>query len=372
MISTSTHHKTPETLDDRLIAHGGHGPGFDTLRLLLSFSVMTWHSVSFCYGLNFGLGLFSDFLRVPVALIVPCFFALSGFLVAGSMVRLNSLPLFLTFRALRIFPALCVEVALSALVLGPILTKYTLSDYVTDPLFSGYFANIIGDVRFKLPGVFTDNPFDVVNISLWTVPSEMSCYLVLAALILARLAGRRRLMLAGLVIAAFALSADAFWYARTSVNDLLSARMLVMCFLWGDVIYLWRDRVPLSGILAALALCLYTACAWLAIPLAPGFGSLAAAYLIIYLGHQRLPKLGFLARGDYSYGIYLYAAPIQQSLVYLLPDTRVFFLNVVLAAPIVLVFAAFSWHCIERPALGLRKRLAPSRALLAGSVLNQN
>ena len=48
--------------------------------------------------------------------------SLSGFLVASSLVRSASLADFFIRRAVRIVPALAAEIALSALVIGPLLT----------------------------------------------------------------------------------------------------------------------------------------------------------------------------------------------------------------------------------------------------------
>ena len=157
--------------------HRGVGPGFDFMRLALALSVVMFHCFQVSYGRNWSAGLF----EAPIMLIVPAFFALSGFLVTGSMVRNNSVKNFLLFRALRIIPALGAEIALSALVLGPLITSVPLSAYFTDPMFAHYFTNLVGVMRYTLPGVFLDNPLaGIVNGQLWTVPSELHCYIALA------------------------------------------------------------------------------------------------------------------------------------------------------------------------------------------------
>ena len=71
---------------------------------------------------------------------------------------------------------------LSALVLGPLLTTLPLSKYFTDPQFFRYFGNIVGWITFYLPGVFQQNDPPIVNINLWTLPSEFDCYVITAAL----------------------------------------------------------------------------------------------------------------------------------------------------------------------------------------------
>src|SRR5271168_2704028 len=116
--------------------------------------------------------------------IVPAFFALSGFLVTGSALRVRATSTFLMFRVLRILPALLVEVTLSALVLGPIFTTLPLRHYFSDPQFFRYFGNIVGWITFYLPGVFHDNIYPTVNGNLWTLPAELDCYLITGALLL--------------------------------------------------------------------------------------------------------------------------------------------------------------------------------------------
>ncbi len=86
--------------------------------------------------------------------LVPMFFALGGFLVAGSLERNRLLSVFFGLRVLRFFPALATDVLLSSLIIGPALTTYTLSAYAADPRFSSYFLNVLGSVHFSLPGVF--------------------------------------------------------------------------------------------------------------------------------------------------------------------------------------------------------------------------
>ena len=99
--------------------------------------------------------------------LVGAFFALSGFLVAGSALRTKSVRVFLSFRVLRIVPALMTEVALSALVLGPIVTVKPLAQYFSGAEFYQYFGNILGLVRYPLPGVFANNPrANFVNANL--------------------------------------------------------------------------------------------------------------------------------------------------------------------------------------------------------------
>jgi peptidoglycan/LPS O-acetylase OafA/YrhL len=80
---------------------------------------------------------------------------------------------------------------------------------------------------------------------------------------------------------------------------------------------------------------------------------------------QKFPRTRLIESGDYSYGIYLYGFPIQQTLVHLFPIFREAWpLLFLVGAPLTLAFAAVSWHFIEKPTLSL-KRLVSRRSGVA-------
>jgi hypothetical protein len=103
--------------------------GFDYLRLFLALGVVAWHSIYVSGDTDAMHAVLAGWIGVVKALLLPMFFSLSGFLVAGSMERTRTLEGFATLRVLRIAPALAVEVLLSAILLGATLTTLPLSDY---------------------------------------------------------------------------------------------------------------------------------------------------------------------------------------------------------------------------------------------------
>ena len=148
----------PRTLEEALVAADGRPSGFDYMRLTLSVAVFVSHSFGTSYGESGAEAVWNGPAAALVAAILPMFFALSGFLVAGSMVRCATLVKFLGLRVIRIYPALAVEVLLSALLIGPVLTTVPLTSYFTDPVFFHYLVNVTGHISYYLPGVFADNP----------------------------------------------------------------------------------------------------------------------------------------------------------------------------------------------------------------------
>jgi peptidoglycan/LPS O-acetylase OafA/YrhL len=282
------------------------------------------------------------------------FFSLSGFLVAGSLERTNSLFKFLGLRVFRIMPALSVEVLVSALILGPVFTSLNFADYFGDPLFHHYFLNVVGHIQYLLPGVFEKNPLPLVNGQLWTVPYELVCYVLLAFLAVLGIYRNGRWLLAFIV--AFYL----FQIGNTIFRPNFSYRgaggvTTVMMFSAGLLLYRYRERIVWSGWLALL--CAVVSLASILIPNGIRFAALPAAYFTIYLGLLNPPRERISLSGDYSYGLYLYGFPIQQAVVAALPNLREWYWNILISLPLATAIAVLSWWIVERPILRSRQVL---------------
>lgn len=339
----------------------GHTSGFDYLRLILAISVLSVHSFSMAQGKSIETIVYGPPLRGITGLILPMFFALSGFLVTASLFRTRNIFQFLGLRALRLVPALFVEVLLSAFILGPIFTDLPLSTYFSDSKFWSYFLNIVGQIHYNLPGVFLDNPyFATVNASLWTIPGELSCYIALTALAITRVVKKRYLLL-GVIVAwhLFILYQDITFDHHWIPARPMPSRMLLLCFLVGVLLFVFRESIRVTT--PSIAIALLLSFIMLNLPFTPHFASFPIAYATVGLGLLKGPKNWLISSGDYSYGIYLYAFPMQQMFAHLFPDLRVWYMNILFALPTTFLFAAFSWHSVEKHALKLRQYLRKSK-----------
>ena len=261
------------------------------------------------------------------------------------------LPRYVAKRALRILPALVVVVVLSALVIGPLVTTRSLSAYFDSSVVWKYIAtNIVLVTHLDLPGVFTHNRYPTsVNGSLWTLPIEAHAYILVALLGLLGLFRRRALALAALVLVS--LAATRYPAGVHGIGDPL----LIRAFAWGSALYLCRELIPWHAALAVLLLAAAVALSSTkAGPLALQF---AIPYLAVYLAH-RAPTAGrvITRHGDFSYGLYLWAFPLQQVAAHLWPAITPWEM-VLLVLPAAAIAAVASWHVIESPALGLKQRL---------------
>lgn len=362
-----------DTFGSVLARHRGIGPGFDVLRLALALIIFATHvkwivgpgqlavdpSVDNAAALAFLRASVADWTgvsRLKVALL-PMFFALSGFLVMGSAVRTRALSTFMAHRVLRLIPALAVEVVLSAVVLGAVLTRLPLAEYYAHREFLAYFANIAGIVHYTLPGVLEHSPVPrIVNENLWTLPAELYCYLIAALLMLTRLLHDRTRLTVAVALATVALAVAHGVTGMSDARGPYPAHLIVYYFCVGVLFFHWRDHVPARPLLAlavvpaAMLLVAFDATAYLA----PVF----LAWCTIFVGMLPLRGVPLVSSGDYSYGIYLYGFPITQALVALFPWFTGRVLSLGLAATaLTLLFAAGSWHLVEKHVLRLKRRL---------------
>jgi peptidoglycan/LPS O-acetylase OafA/YrhL len=345
------------TIADRMRTTNNRATGFDYLRLVLSSGVILWHTVMTSYGPAAQL-LLPSWVRALEFAILLMFFMLSGFLVAGSLERCQTLWQFAGLRILRIVPALSMEVFLSALLLGPLFTTIALRDYFSDPMFSSYFLNIVGDIHFYLPGMFPDNPTPaMVNMQLWTIPYELYCYIGLILVAALGLVKRRQWLLiaASVLQVAFIVRGWNSSYAPQQIA--LSGNLLVLMFFWGVIFYEYRERIPYDRFLGISALVLMLAL--LSTQSLRNVAAIPAAYLTIYLGLQNPPRSRIVLSGDYSYGLYLYGFPLQQAVASFGPSVHHWYFNFLIAYPLALLCAVFSWWVLEKRALALRRFIDP-------------
>jgi peptidoglycan/LPS O-acetylase OafA/YrhL len=362
---------TLRTIGEMLDAKRGIGLGFDFLRVVLACLVVVWHVLPIVKGYNpleeMRILWFNNYW------ILASFFGLSGFLITGSAQRLR-LHDFIINRSLRIVPALAVEIILSAFVLGAVFTALPLNEYFSSSQTYAYLTNIVGLINYHLPGVFSTNPGNVVNAALWTVPYEIGCYVIMSGAIVCGLLKRPILVVVALIVfllVGLSLTFSGYvggpgyapnsWIDATFYNR---GSRLYATFLMGILVYLYRHKIPYDFRIAAVALAV---CGFVAIagptpllnnPVLNVIAAPAVVYLTAFVGVAPLPKLPLFHHGDYSYGIYLYGYPVQQSLVALFPDIKNPAAQLAMTMVALTAFAAFSWHFIEKPILKLRKNFS--------------
>jgi peptidoglycan/LPS O-acetylase OafA/YrhL len=340
------------TVADRV---GGRDNNFNAMRFVAASLVVFSHSYALSghiaeEPLARAVGIL-DFGGVAVII----FFVISGFLVTRSAQLTPNLGYFVRARLLRIWPGLMLTAMLSVFVLGPVATELPLRDFFLASETWTYLVSIpIFDVGHNLPGVFTRNPVPHgVNGSLWTIQVEVWLYAVTAALVLVRILKTpiaANLLCTGCVIG-YLLFPNAVipWIPR---HDAYMTPRLVGSFLVGSMLYTNRRMVPLgtvSGVVLIVLAIMSIGTSLLGILFYVTIG-----YWVILLALHPQFYLPFLnSHADYSYGIYVFAFPVQQTIISIAGPRSPLFLFA-MSYPIVLALAAMSWTWVESRALKLK------------------
>jgi peptidoglycan/LPS O-acetylase OafA/YrhL len=325
---------------------------FDLVRIAASFGVLVSHSWSLtARGPEPHVTLGSGDTLSLGTICVLIFFAISGCLITASALR-TDLRRFGLARALRIYPGYFAVVFLVALVVGPWFTRLTLRRYFGEPELYDYLAHALFFRPFVgLRGVFADNPYPLaVNGSLWTLPLEVGMYGLVALTAAAQLLRTRArsittyIALAATMIVSLAwMPASSKWmlpalaFVLGALCHLTNARGRALAF--GAVIGGVASFVPAHAISAASFVILISA-------------------LTLWIGRGRAPVLR--PSRDLSYGVYLYAFPLQQITASF--GVRDPWLMILLVTAPCFALAWLSWQYVERPALALKQRLGSALA----------
>ena len=122
--------------------------------------------------------------------------------------------------------------------------------------------------------------------------------------------------------------------------------------------WLYRDRIALSTRWLWLHIGIVTLAAFV-VPGLLAILPLSGAVLLFAFAFAPRPNLyQWGLRGDFSYGIYLYAFPVQQLLLQHLNPKMPPLLLFIMAFPLTLACAVASWHGVEKPFLRLKTRRA--------------
>lgn len=288
------------------------------------------------------------------AVAVNLFFFISGLLITASWLRSKSVPDYFMKRVLRIYPGFIVAMGFSAIAIWACCPEFRAAVHPVDwgLLFLRNLL-LLDNSCLSHPGIFAGNPFPTqANTSLWTIPVEFLCYLSVLIVGLFGFFMRRRLVLGGALVG----------YALFIFIRFHDGNQLFQCwisFLTGAAVWVWQDKIPLSNRMACgCVVVLLATSQW-----SPWFSvvfPIAGGYCVLWLAYMpKLPLANWAEKTDLSYGVYLYAFPVQQMLaksVALRHPLGIF----ILAAPITLILAWLSWNLIEKRFLamksGVRKR----------------
>lgn len=292
-------------------------------------------------------------------LAVNLFFCISGFLILASAQRVNIFS-YVWRRFLRIFPGYWVAQLFVIIVAVPISYLLGTSQFAWDTEKSlGYFWENFNlyNLQFAIEGTQIGLPYQAWNGSAWTLWYEFVAYLCLiplAYLPYVRKFQRTTITVAfvgSLLMYPILDAADAtttmYWSFARLAPMFLAGSLL---YVWGDYIKVRKPLVVVSVILTIILHYFYNVYLMNTLQLIFAYGVLGlAAILKIYWGYKN----------DLSYGVYIYAFPVQQLFVAAGTASLGIALNTLLTLIVTMGLAYLSWNFVEKPSLSL-KRLVPA------------
>lgn len=278
------------------------------------------------------------------------FFIISGYWVTKSYKEESAFLLFIIKRLLRLIPGLAFCLLICFFIIGPLGFSGDLSNYFDTKDNWKFLRNIIFISKTEINGIFLKNPYpNTLNGSLWTLSIEFKWYVILAIFGLLKFLDKKTILTIILLSVFSWVYINYFTYDQ---KDYKSFFYLGNFFLIGVFLFLIKINflvLFIFLIISAFLILFKFYYLGLLVGLPP---------LIIYLGTQSFKYFNNISKiGDLSYGVYLYAFPIQQTIFYFFGSKLSFYMSFCLVIVLTFAFAYFSWHFIELPFLRLKNKI---------------
>lgn len=327
----------------------GHDNALNFVRLGLALVVIVGHTPPVA-----GASTWPGWLVEPSEWAVDGFFIISGYLIAGSRLR-SSWWSYSVRRFARIYPGFWGAILVTALLFAPIAAAVSTSTWSWRAAGDYIVGNLkIINVQYTMEGM-TFPHYSAWNGSSWTLRYELLAYLGCLVVFSIRFFRRHLMPTAAvmwLITTGFYVVGRPLLHVTT--NDYMNMGRLGSFFCVGIFAYAFRDKltvrwrwVALSG---AAVVVLFVVGEkgemWAHLPL---------AYLVLSLGVLLPTRIG--SRNDISYGVYIYAFPVQQTMSFLGVDRFGGVIHMLASAIVTVIFALASWYLIEKRAMGAARRL---------------
>lgn len=341
-----------------MTANSGKNNNFNLLRFLFASLVIISHAPELQDGNRSREILTNIFGTISFGeMAVDSFFVVSGFLIAKSWQERPNVSAFLSSRVLRIYPGFVAASLICALIVGPV---YGAPDYFQSFRPGEYLSSLIALKPPVAPSVFQGSYYPAVNAAMWSISYEFMCYLLLMVCGLVGVLKNRHAWLAIAVICA------AVHIANRSGSIVLPLDQYFRCamaFSFGGCFYLYRENIPWTKKLAWLAFFVFGILLFFK-PLAEPALGVFWGYAIIYYANHGKRLLEFNRLPDISYGVYLYAWPINKMLYWHFPEMN-FYAAMAVVFILSVLAGILSWYLVEKQ--GMRVKAIFRKKLLQPS-----
>jgi peptidoglycan/LPS O-acetylase OafA/YrhL len=338
---------------------------FGSIRLLLAFLVIVSHSSELVDGNRSREMLTRIFGTISLGeFAVNGFFLVSGYLITNSFTQSSTNLHYLSKRVLRIAPAFVVAYLVTLTLIGPLVGGKLSS--LAGPMAYESMARMLLLLGPKLDGALAGAPDPQLNSSMWTIAYEFRCYILVMVLGSLGLFSHRKLylaMTAGLLMLSIAkFSYDLPPTVTAVIGQVREDIHFLTVFSIGGAAYLFRDRIVYSGRAACVAACVFLALMF-STRLAGSATTVLEGYILFWFAMATKPNsFDTVGRStDISYGLYLYAWPVQNAIIWFWPGISPVMV-LCTSTPIAAALGYASWTLVERPFLSFKSR--PYGALL--------
>lgn len=288
---------------------------------------------------------------------VAGFFAISGYLVMQSLSRSKTLKEYFLKRLLRIYPALALVLVLTCL-LGVFVYNGSFLGYIENKPLWTYIPYNLSLVKFQycISGIFDDNPFKlVINGSLCTLPYEIILYILLSVLFFLKSDTIKILILSSAIVTVLLLKIFINPYLAAHGYPFYTWRGIDYSggFIAGALLALFKaEKINQKGFMLLLIILIWSVAIYFHVYIWAQY--LVLPLMVVIVGTSSTSILrGIKSKiGDLSYGLYIYAFPVQQTLVHFfkLSYLPLMFWGALVSLP----FAFLSWHLVEKKAIALK------------------
>ncbi len=328
----------------------GRNNNWDCVRLIASFLVLAAHAFPVATGANGDLlFLVSNGNLNFGGFAVLILFLFSGYFNAKSVERVKGdFYIFFKSRALRLIPELLCVCLFCMFVIGPIFTDLTIVQYFSDYDTYLYPINSLLLGKHELPGVFTNNVYaSQINGSLWTLKLEVLCYIGVFIAYKLKMFNKKGFFF---YIVMYCIGIVLYSYLLYNNSPLSGILYPILGFGMGIALYVCREYIKLSAVVALIAMLLYLVTCRFKFGMM--LGLITLSYAMLYIVFATKKKIGNVTKGyEISYGVYLWAFPIQQIICYMFGGRMNPYVNIIMTIPIVVLVAIASNKFIQRPVL---------------------
>ncbi|WP_255569908.1 acyltransferase [Erwinia sp. S43] len=236
-------------------------------------------------------------------------------------------------------------------MLGVLTTNLKFTEFVFHTTTFKYLVANLTFLNFlqpSLPGVFTLNPIQPMDGSLWTIKAEVMLYILLPCVI--------PLMTRKPILAYFLIySISCFWFfyftsiyngpkAETLAKQFVS---LSSYFFFGTFLVVYKkafDKIKIISLFSLVVFFYFKLKGDILFLIEP----IAYSSFVLFLCTSFMKEVSVKFIGDISYGIYLYHWPIIQLLIFLGVYTFNAFLGLLLTIILTLIASYISWNLLEK------------------------